>query len=239
MRFTSLILVSVLCLAAAACGTDKKAPVTASAPGSATLAPASGQLPPGHPPIGGMQGGQPFGGGMGGGPGGGMRPGAGMGGVKKPAAPRGKAPLGFTVPDGWKAEQPSSSMRIAQFRVPGTGGQTIECKVFGGIGGGADGNISRWVGQFRTADGGLISDEASVTESESNGLRITTLDVSGVFNGMGGVGSGDAAVTSRMLASEIEGLGLAIQVQLVGPVDVVAENADRFHAYVASFAPTE
>jgi len=156
-----------------------------------------------------------------------------------PLLERGKMPFSFTVPDGWKAVQPSTSMRIAQFEVPGPGGQVIECKVFGGIRGGAVRNITRWVEQFTNAEGGPIDGEASIVETESNGLRITTLDVSGVFLGMGGAGNGDSSVTSRMLAAEIEGLRLPIQVQLVGPADVVAASADRFHAYVASFAPTK
>jgi hypothetical protein len=228
MRHTSLALVSLLCLAVAACGTDKKAPPAAAGSGANAAASGAGELPPGHPPVGGLPEGHPPTG-AGGATGGGM-----PGGMGAPAA-SGPVPLTWTVPEGWTATKPSSSMRLAQFKVAQAGGTPVECKVFGGILGGVDANVDRWVGQFKKADGSPITDEAKLAESKSNGLVITTLDVSGVFGGgMGATATGGGAETWRMLASVVEGVATPVQVQMVGPADVVAENAERFHAFVSS-----
>src|SRR5580765_456341 len=71
---------------------------------------AAATLPPGHPPIG-------------------------AGGAPQPALPAvpegagtGEAALRWTVPPGWIEEKPASSMRRAQYRVPGKAGDG-ECAV--------------------------------------------------------------------------------------------------------------
>ena len=53
----------------------------------------------------------------------------------------------FQVPETWKAEQPSSKMRKAQYKF---GKTEIVVFYFGAGGGGsADANVSRWLGQFK------------------------------------------------------------------------------------------
>ena len=63
------------------------------------------------------------------------------------------------VPKDWKEEQPSSSMRIAQFRVPGNDGDG-ELVVFSGIGGSVDANLNRWYGQFKSETENSVSESA-------------------------------------------------------------------------------
>jgi hypothetical protein len=215
MRLSSLALVTLVCLAVVACDTNKKAPAPAPGAGGQPNAGAAGALPPGHPPLGGS----------------GMGAGMGMG----AGAPRAEAPLIWTVPAGWQVTAPSSSMRIAQFQLADVDGMAVECKIFGGILGGVDANIERWVGQFKTPEGGPITDGTKITKSESNGLTVTTLDVSGIFGGgMGATAAGDEQQTWRMLASVVEGAPTPIQVQLVGPADVVSEHAERYQQFVES-----
>src|SRR5262245_13287452 len=64
-------------------------------------------IPPGHPPAGGPS-----------------RPPA-----PSPGSGTGAQALTWTVPAGWTAETPSSSMRRAQYRIQGPGGPA-ECAVF-------------------------------------------------------------------------------------------------------------
>lgn len=61
----------------------------------------------------------------------------------------------FTVPPAWKSVEPSSPMRKAELRVPGTsggddaGGAVVTVFHFGpGEGGGVQQNVDRWFGQF-------------------------------------------------------------------------------------------
>ena len=106
--------------------------------GTAAATNADGSLPPGHPPIGAANNQTP--------------PMPDMGMRDKPT------PLvKYDVPQDWVQEQPSSVMRVDQYRLPHKEGDDAsdgELAVFGsGIGGTADENISRWRGQFTTADG--------------------------------------------------------------------------------------
>ena len=66
--------------------------------------------------------------------------------------------LKFTVPAGWVEEERTSSMRVAQYRLPKAAGDTEDASLvlyyFGqGQGGSTAANIERWVGQMKQADG--------------------------------------------------------------------------------------
>ena len=75
--------------------------------------------------------------------------------VPPPSGGVGGQVLVWKVPRGWIEEPASSSMRRAQYRIPGGAGPG-ECVVFyfgPGQGGDAEANVARWAGQFRGADG--------------------------------------------------------------------------------------
>src|ERR1051325_6930520 len=102
-----------------------------------------------------------------------------------------KSSLKFTVPAGWVEEERTSSMRVAQYRLPKAAGDTEDASVvlyyFGqNQGGSAAANIERWVGQMKQADG-----DASKKETlEVNGLKVTTVDVAGTYVAETAPGSG-------------------------------------------------
>ena len=56
----------------------------------------------------------------------------------------------FTVPQGWIDQKPSSSMRKAQFELPGEAGPAELVVYYFGLGGagGREANVQRWLGQF-------------------------------------------------------------------------------------------
>jgi hypothetical protein len=88
----------------------------------------------------------------------------------------------YTVPGEWKQEKPSSSMRKAQFRLPGiekAGDAEIAVFVFPGKGGGVQANINRWVGQFKQPDGSNSMEKVDTKKMESNGLPVTLVYVTG------------------------------------------------------------
>lgn len=148
---------AILTLTVVACGREPKLDVReapAQAPASAPAgdpgavqpahpptagAPASSELPAGHPPLTGA----PMAGGFEVAP---VDPGTGQG----------AAALAWTEPAGWVSEPPANSMRRAQYKVPGPGGDA-ECVVFyfgPGQGGDARSNAERWASQFVPAGGG-------------------------------------------------------------------------------------
>ena len=72
-------------------------------------------------------------------------------------AERSLGDLAANVPEGWVEEEPASSMRLAQYRLPGDGAGDAVLAVFhfgSNQGGSVDANIDRWYGQFSQPDGG-------------------------------------------------------------------------------------
>ena len=84
------------------------------------------------------------------------------------------------VPKDWKQEQPSSSMRIAQFRFPGNDGDG-ELVIFSGIGGSIDANLNRWYGQFKSDTENSVSESAIRTNSQIMDMNVTFSYVEGTY----------------------------------------------------------
>ena len=93
------------------------------------------------------------------------------------------------VPPNWKREQPSSSMRIAQFVLPGNEG-VGELVVFSGIGGSVDANLERWYGQFKSETQRSVSESAVKSHEHINKMDVTFSYAEGTYLksslGMGG-----------------------------------------------------
>ena len=90
--------------------------------------------------------------------------------------------LHWTAPSKWSTQQ--KPMRVANYTVAAAAGDTegAECGVyfFGrGQGGSAQANVRRWIGQFRTADGKPADGLAKVASRTVNGIKVTTVDISG------------------------------------------------------------
>jgi hypothetical protein len=128
-------------------------------------------LPPGHPPTG-APGAQP------------AIPGP------PPGSGTEKQALTWKLPSGWKEEAPSSSMRRAQYRIPGSAG-AAECVVFyfgPGQGGDAKANAARWASQFHAAGGGPVGDALKTRETKVGDIPVLLVEVTGTY--AGGMGSG-------------------------------------------------
>ncbi len=88
------------------------------------------------------------------------------------------AGITFDLPEGWVKENPTSSMRLAQYTLPGEAG-TAELIVFyfgPGQGGSADANITRWAGQFKDSQG-----EPQISRFEQGGLKLSIVRVTGTY----------------------------------------------------------
>lgn len=94
------------------------------------------------------------------------------------------AGVAFTVPEGWKQEQPTSNLRLAQYSIPGEAGAAdLVLFYFGkGQGGGVQQNVQRWAAQFRSDDPTTAALGADVAEFENGGLRIALVKTSGTYD---------------------------------------------------------
>lgn len=193
---------------------DMRALVDASAP---QPAPANG-LPPGHPPVDATSGGMP-------------------------PAPAAERTLAYDAPDEWEREPVRSAMRSDQFRLPAvneeeTDGELVVYYFGPGGGGGVEANLERWTGQFSLADGSPIPNEQILRDVlETNGLRITTLDVAGRYQAgamhMGGTAPPPAG-SYRLLAAIVEGPNGPWFIKATGPAATMTEHRDAFVAFLRS-----
>lgn len=89
----------------------------------------------------------------------------------------------FTLGEGWKKVQPASSMRAAQYELPGEAGPgEMVVFYFGpGQGGDAKSNIERWVGQFSNPESTTGTLAMDVADMEKDGLKVALVKTQGTY----------------------------------------------------------
>src|SRR5271166_679080 len=149
----------------------------------------------------------------------------------------------WTAPSNWKT-QAVRPMRLATYLVPAAPGDqdNAECGVyyFGqGQGGSVQANLDRWIGQFLQADGKPSPQTAKVNTQTVHGFKVTTVDVSGAYTGMGGPmsGGGPAKPGYRLLGAIAEGPQGSVFFKFTGPAKTVAANQATFQKLVQSLQP--
>lgn len=135
-------------------------------------------------------------------------------------------------------------MRLATYTVPAAKGDrdSGECGVFyfgQGQGGSVEANLDRWIGQFAQADGQPSKSVAKIDHRVIKGLKITTVDLSGTYNGMGGPMQpvGKPAPGYRLLGAIVEGPEGLVFFKFTGPAKTVAQNQPLFEKILASLGP--
>lgn len=154
------------------------------------------------------------------------------------------AGLRWTVPANWKPEA-QRPMRLATYTVTHAAGDTEggECGVyyFGqGQGGSVQANLDRWIGQFLQADGKPSKFAAKLDHRTVHGLKVTTVDVSGAYTGMGGPMAspgGEPKKGYRLLGAIVEGPQGSIFLKFTGPAKTVAQNQVAFEKLLESLNP--
>jgi hypothetical protein len=149
------------------------------------------------------------------------------------------AGLKWTDPAGW-APQGSAPFRVVTYSVPAiAGSEKAECIVyfFGpGQGGSVEANLDRWKGQF--SQNGKPA-EAKVARRTVHGVRVTTIDLAGIYMATGGqVKEGQGALPGyRMLAAIAEGAGGNIFIRFIGPEKTVTAGLAKYEQLLASLQP--
>jgi hypothetical protein len=150
--------------------------------------------------------------------------------------------LKYKVPDGWLKEQPSSSMRVAQYKLPRVQGDSDDASLvlyfFGsGQGGSVADNVDRWVNQMVQPDGSSSKEKARVETVTINGLKVTTVDVTGTYTAQMSPG-GEARHNDnnqRLRAAVVETPKGNYFAKLIGPEKTVSHWDQSFGEYVKSF----
>jgi hypothetical protein len=133
-------------------------------------------------------------------------------------------------------------MRAAQFKLPKAAGDSEDASLvvyyFGATqGGSAQANIDRWISQMQQTDGSSSKDKSKSETLTVNGLKVTTVDVSGTYTAEMAPGSGtfhnDA--NYRLRAAVIETPKGNYFLKLVGPAKTVGRWEQSFAEYLKSF----
>jgi hypothetical protein len=144
------------------------------------------------------------------------------------------AGLRFSLPAGWVAVPPASSMRLAQATIPG-GGEFMVFHLGVGGGGGVDANIDRWIGQMEVAAGTSPARE----RFETNGLTIHLVDVVGTLlpSNMG-TGPTEPQPGSRLIGAVIEGPGGPWYFKATGPDGALVAERDALMGMLRGARPS-
>lgn len=150
--------------------------------------------------------------------------------------------LRFKAPEGWGSEKTSSSMRVAQYKLPRIEGDkddgSLVLYYFGASQGGtAQANIDRWIGQIQQPDGSSSKDKAKTETMTVNGLKVTTVDVIGTYTAEMAPGSGSFHNDEnyRLRAAVIETPKGNYFVKLAGPAKTIARWDQAYSDYLKSF----
>ncbi len=150
--------------------------------------------------------------------------------------------LKYIVPEGWVTEKTTSSMRVAQYKLPKATGDTDDASLvvyyFGqGLGGDAAANIDHWVNQMQQPDGQSSAERAKQETLTVNGLKATTVDLAGTYTAEMSPGSGafNNKPGYRLRAAVVETPKGSYFLKLVGPEKTVAQWDQAFMAYLKSF----
>jgi hypothetical protein len=153
------------------------------------------------------------------------------------------AGLHWTAPSNWKPEGPRP-MRLATYTIPPAGGDADsgQCLVnyFGqGQGGSIEANMDRWIGQFVQPNGKSSKDTAKQEKRTVHGLKVSTVDVSGAFTGMGGpqMSPGAPKAGYRLLGAIVEGPQGSVFFKFTGPAKTVAQNQAAFDKMLSTLSP--
>jgi hypothetical protein len=136
-----------------------------------------------------------------------------------------------TVPNGWAARTPSSSMRLAEYS---TGGAAeVVVYFFGpGQGGGIDANLERWKSQFSNPTGGAVYEK--VTRDTTGAFPVTIAEYRGTY--ARGVGAGSDADAARpdhvLIAAVAETPRGTLFFQMFGPTAAVTAQRDTYLRFV-------
>jgi hypothetical protein len=152
--------------------------------------------------------------------------------------------LQYQTPAEWVAETPASSMRHAQFRLPGADGVAaaeLALFHFPGSGGSTEANLSRWYRQFSQPDGSDTAAKAERKQVKVNGLPVTLVYVTGIYHQSSmGMGQTTPELTGyAMLAAIVETSRGPWFFKATGPQVTIDHWRPAFEKFVETFKLVE
>mgnify|MGYP001232693057 FL=1 len=137
--------------------------------------------------------------------------------------------------ESWSRETPSSSMRVAQYKIDYIKGSG-QLVVFSGIGGSPDENIERWYKQFKSESNLSIAEIASKWEIVKEKLNIKFVHFKGTYM------KSDMRMNSvteelkdyALLAAIISGANEPYYFKMTGPSSLIKSQISLFESFINS-----
>lgn len=148
--------------------------------------------------------------------------------------------LRFDAPPDWLEQQPSSTMRVAEYLLPREPGDVEDAELvvfyFGGGGGTVEANLERWTNQMLQPDGTPSAELATTTSFPVGDLPVTLLDVPGTFAAEVRPGSRMRYYKPgfRLLAAVVETPAGPYFFKLTGPERTVRRWRESFESAIES-----
>jgi hypothetical protein len=152
--------------------------------------------------------------------------------------------LAFTAPPAWQTRPAASTMRVAEFVVPKLAGDPEDAELivyyfgsaFGALGGGVDANVERWIGQVQQPDGSASKDKVRRESQTINGLKVTTVDLSGTYVAEVRPGATERYNKPgfRLRAAVVETAKGPYFIKMTGPAKTMAAADADFKKFLAS-----
>jgi len=151
----------------------------------------------------------------------------------------GNTALLWTAPKSWTAQEPTSSMRKAQYSIPGPAGAAQLVVYYFGPGQGGDpmSNAQRWAHQFKQPDGSNAFDAMKVTDLEATEVPVKLVEITGTYAGGMGSGPSSAMENYMLLGGIAEGPDAPWFFKLTGPEATVRAQRDAFISMLAQARP--
>ncbi|MEO7729706.1 MAG: hypothetical protein ABIY55_01950 [Kofleriaceae bacterium] len=145
-------------------------------------------------------------------------------------------PFSLAPPPKWTVKPVTSSMRAADFMLPGNDAELIVYYFGEGGAGSIDDNLDRWFNQFKQADGKPSRDAAKIEKLKFGGQDATYVSVSGRFvaGAMPGATEAVDKPDQRMLAAIVASPSGPYYFKLVGSKATIDANTAAFVAMLTS-----
>ena len=148
-------------------------------------------------------------------------------------------PFSVVPPPEWAAKPVTSSMRAADFVLPGKAGEAeLIVYYFGGGGAGSiDDNVNRWLDQFQQPDGKSSREVAKIEKTKFGGQEATYVSLAGRYVNQGMPGGGGGPVDKpdqALLAAIVNSPQGPYYFKLVGPKQTVDAHAKAVRAMLDS-----
>lgn len=146
------------------------------------------------------------------------------------------------APAAWQPVEPASSMRSAQFILPGSTGQgadngeMVAYFFASGDGGTQEANIERWSSEVTDASGKPVKPSVATTKNAMTKVTLVTLQ-GNYTRGANMVAGAQAKAGQTLLVAMVETAVGRITLQAYGPSKTVAAHRDSFVRLANSFVP--